>query len=545
MGENLFVLKSKENKSEYAIKIDISNKSIEKNEGVSDYESEFIVDYILGLDENDKNEFWGDIEAKSSPEENYITVNELYNICISKDLWKNQDDTSKMTNWIYNVINPNALDKDTLDKMLKIIEQELNSDMFNFYLKYILSKDENIYLEYISPDSDLYELILFEDILSVDYKDKYDINVDLDVDYIGDWWRQNILPIFKSKYSEDQLQDRLNLEIKKNEILDFRGENFKRFKNRIIEEINKEMPDKKDEANFEVDEKKFLEKRINASNPKNISELEQVFGDIELKYDSNKEILKNYYSGILMQILENKDEKSTLDQLEKFINKNEEFLDEDLHVYIDMKVQKEIQRIEQELLNDICDVKDLKSLEELHNKILLNGDFVKCEDIESIIFTKLESIISKLNLAEINDEENIKIGNRIYDNTSSIDIKNYPVAEILICRDIEIDLNNTDEIIDDLKDEIDVIKNTVLKNCMFNCDYYNVNIQISGEEACYSMKFRYLKDLLEYIKLKEKKSFVQNLKNINKNVQYQKRVFSKGNEQLIKEIDNFYSKKQN
>ena len=545
MGENLFVLKSKENKSEYAIKIDISNKSIEKNEGVSDYESEFIVDYILGLDENDKNEFWGDIEAKSSPEENYITVNELYNICISKDLWKNQDDTSKMTNWIYNVINPNALDKDTLDKMLKIIEQELNSDMFNFYLKYILSKDENIYLEYISPDSDLYELILFEDILSVDYKDKYDINVDLDVDYIGDWWRQNILPIFKSKYSEDQLQDRLNLEIKKNEILDFRGENFKRFKNRIIEEINKEMPDKKDEANFEVDEKKFLEKRINASNPKNISELEQVFGDIELKYDSNKEILKNYYSGILMQILENKDEKSTLDELEKFINKNEEFLDEDLHVYIDMKVQKEIQRIEQELLNDICDVKDLKSLEELHNKILLNGDFVKCEDIESIIFTKLESIISKLNLAEINDEENIKIGNRIYDNTSSIDIKNYPVAEILICRDIEIDLNNTDEIIDDLKDEIDVIKNTVLKNCMFNCDYYNVNIQISGEEACCSMKFRYLKDLLEYIKLKEKKSFVQNLKNINKNVQYQKRVFSKGNEQLIKEIDNFYSKKQN
>lgn len=545
MGENLFVLKSKENKSEYAIKIDISNKSIEKNEGVSDYESEFIVDYILGFDENDKNEFWGDIEAKSSPEENYITVNELYNICISKDLWKNQDDTSKMTNWIYNVINPNALDKDTLDKMLKIIEQELNSDMFNFYLKYILSKDENIYLEYISPDSDLYELILFEDILSVDYKDKYDINVDLDVDYIGDWWRQNILPIFKSKYSEDQLQDRLNLEIKKNEILDFRGENFKRFKNRIIEEINKEMPDKKDEANFEVDEKKFLEKRINASNPKNISELEQVFGDIELKYDSNKEILKNYYSGILMQILENKDEKSTLDELEKFINKNEEFLDEDLHVYIDMKVQKEIQRIEQELLNDICDVKDLKSLEELHNKILLNGDFVKCEDIESIIFTKLESIISKLNLAEINDEENIKIGNRIYDNTSSIDIKNYPVAEILICRDIEIDLNNTDEIIDDLKDEIDVIKNTVLKNCMFNCDYYNVNIQISGEEACYSMKFRYLKDLLEYIKLKEKKSFVQNLKNINKNVQYQKRVFSKGNEQLIKEIDNFYSKKQN
>lgn len=545
MGENLFVLKSKENKSEYAIKIDISNKSIEKNEGVSDYESEFIVDYILGLDENDKNEFWGDIEAKSSPEENYITVNELYNICISKDLWKNQDDTSKMTNWIYNVINPNALDKDTLDKMLKIIEQELNSDMFNSYLKYILSKDENIYLEYISPDSDLYELILFEDILSVDYKDKYDINVDLDVDYIGDWWRQNILPIFKSKYSEDQLQDRLNLEIKKNEILDFRGENFKRFKNRIIEEINKEMPDKKDEANFEVDEKKFLEKRINASNPKNISELEQVFGDIELKYDSNKEILKNYYSGILMQILENKDEKSTLDELEKFINKNEEFLDEDLHVYIDMKVQKEIQRIEQELLNDICDVKDLKSLEELHNKILLNGDFVKCEDIESIIFTKLESIISKLNLAEINDEENIKIGNRIYDNTSSIDIKNYPVAEILICRDIEIDLNNTDEIIDDLKDEIDVIKNTVLKNCMFNCDYYNVNIQISGEEACYSMKFRYLKDLLEYIKLKEKKSFVQNLKNINKNVQYQKRVFNKGNEQLIKEIDNFYSKKQN
>ncbi|MGM9534001.1 MAG: hypothetical protein ACI3VR_02065 [Intestinibacter sp.] len=447
-----------------------------------------------------------------------------------------------MSEWIYNIVNPNTLDKDLLDKMIKTIEKQLDSNMFNSYLKHILSKEENISLEYISPDSDLYELMLFEDILSVDYKDKYNIKVDLDVDYIGNWWRENILPIFKAKYSQDQLQDKLELEIKKNEILDFRGENFNKFKNKIIEEINKEIPDKKNEANFEVDEKKFLEKRINASNPKNISELEQVFGDIKLKYDSNKEILKNYYSGIMMQILENKDEKSTLDQLEKFINKNKEFLDEDLHVYIDMKVQKEIQRIEQELLNDICDVKDLKSLEELHNKVLLNGDFVKCDDIESIIFTKMESMISKLNLAEINDEENIKIGNRIYDNTSSIDIKNYPVAEILICRDIEIDLENTDEILGDLKGEIDVIKDTVLKNCMFNCDYYNINIQINGSQNRYTMKFRYLKDLIEYIKIKEKKSFAQNLKNINKNVQYQKRVFNKGNEQLIKEIDNFYSK---
>ncbi|MGN1033038.1 MAG: hypothetical protein ACI4PU_06210 [Intestinibacter sp.] len=469
---------------------------------------------------------------------------------LTEDLCKNKDDTSKMINWIYNVINPNTLENDLFEEMLKTIERELNSDMFNSYLKYILSKEENISLEYISPDKDIYNLMLFEDILSVDYKDKYDININLDVDYIGNWWKKNILPLFKSKYSEDQLYDKLNLEIKKNEILDFRGENFKKFKDRIIEEIDKEIPNEKDtpnekhtKVNSEADEKELLENRIKCSNPKNISELSQAFSDIELKYDSNKEILKNYYSGMLLQILENKDEKSTLDQLEKFINKNEEFLDEDVHVYIDMKVQKEIQKIEQSLLNDICDVKDLKSLEELQCKILSSGDFVKCEDIESIIFTKLESIIRKLNLAEINDLENIKIGNRIYDNTSSIDIKNYPVAEILICRDIEIDLNNADKILGDLKHEIDVIKNTILENCIFNCNYYNLNIQINGDENCYSMKLRYLKDLIEYIKLKEKKSLVQNLKSINKNIQYKKRVFSKGNEQLIKEIDNFYSKK--
>ena len=78
-----------------------------------------------------------------------------------------------MSEWIYNIVNPNTLDKDLLDKMIKTIEKQLNSEMFNSYLKHILSKEENISLEYISPESDLYELMLFEDILSVDYKDKY------------------------------------------------------------------------------------------------------------------------------------------------------------------------------------------------------------------------------------------------------------------------------------------------------------------------------------------------------------------------------------
>ena len=38
--------------------------------------------------------------------------------------------------------------------------------------------------------------------------------------------------------------------------------------------------------------------------------------------------------------------------------------------------------------------------------------------------------------------------------------------------------------------------------------------------------------------------FENNLKSINKDVKYKKRVFNKGNTEIIKEIDNFYLEKQ-
>ena len=102
-------------------------------------------------------------------------------------------------------------------------------------------------------------------------------------------------------------------------------------------------------------------------------------------------------------------------------------------------------------------------------------------------------------------------------------------------------MNNVKETIEDLREEVNEIKDTVLKNCMFNCEYYNMNIQINDSENYYTIKFRYIKDLIDYIKLKEGNRLLINLKNIKKTSQYKRRVFNKGNSEIIKEIDNFYS----
>lgn len=650
-SKNLFIVdRDDENlaeiEDESIIKVDILNMNFGKARKIYSYESRFVVEYLFSLDKDAKDELFGEFykegletENLETGEKRYLDIDDLYNICISKTLWKTLDDNSKMVNWIYNTVNPNKLNDDLFDKMLEVINEQLNNYMFNSYLKAILSKQENKSLEYISPSSDLYELLLFEDILSVDYRDKYKADVELDVDYIGDWWRQNILPIFKAKYKEEELNRKLMLEIKKNEILDFYGENFNKFKNKIIDEVKNEAPeleseiiefneditandvldqyeeisedseevqnikeetpvndnldlDKqvlelakealgvvnevsepdeeieealaneniqnineealksqeersfKEQLEFEKDERNLLKNKISSLNPKNLLELEQIFSSIELKYDNNKKILRDYCSDKLMEILDNKDQEIRLKSIDEFVNNNKEFLNEKVYIYIQVYIQKEIQKIEENLLNDICDVKDLKALQQLHNKILSNGEFVKCEDIESIIFTKMESIIKIMNLAEINDQENIKIGDSIYDNTSSIDIKKYPLAEILICRDINIDLNNPKDTVADLKETIDEIKETVLKNCMFNYEYYNLNIQVNDGENFYTMKFKYLSDLIDYIKIKEGNALLLNLKNINKNVQFQRRVFNKANSKLIEEINTFYDMKK-
>lgn len=530
--------------------IDIYNMDLSKEK--YSYESKFIVGYIVSLDDIKKTKFFKEIKKKiisnrevKSENQIALNLNDLYNICIEQTVWKNEDDISKMNNWIYNIINPHALNSELLNKMLDTINEQLDNLKFSSYLEYILSKSENKTLEYISPSGDLYKLLLFEDILRIDYKDKCKVKIDLDVDYIGTWWSENILPLFKAKYNKEDLVNELQLEIKKNEIIDFHGKNFEKFKNKIISEIQKEYSELEVlEDNSEKDEKISLEQNIKELKTENISDLEHTIEQSHLKYQGNRELLKEYCSDKFIDILENKDKSYSLKELEQFLRENEDYFNDKAYVYFEICIQKKIQNLEENLLNDICDVKDLQDLENLHNKILENGDFVKCEDLESIIFTKMESIIKKLNLAEINDEDNIRIANNIYDNTESINLEKYPVAELLICRDINIDLDNVMDSINYLKDTIDEIKETVVDNCIFNYEYYNMNIQINGTDNYYTIKFRYLNDLVDYIKIKEGNKFLLNLKSINKDVKYKKRVFNKGNTEIIKEIDNFYLEKQ-
>ena len=552
INQNLEIVSKYELDNKEDIVIDIFSSDLYKEKNKYSYESKFVVDYILSLDEIKKTRLFRTLNNKKidheevvNEEQNYLNINDLYNICISQTLWKSGDDISKINNWIYNIINPNVLHSELFDKMIETINIQLNNMNFSAYLEYILSKDENKSLDYISPSGDLYQLLLFEDMLRIDYKDKCSVKIDLDVDYIGKWWSENILPLFKAKYSEDDLLNQLQLEIKKNEIIDFHGKNFEKFKKKIIDEIQKEYSEIEIlEEDFEKDEKISLEKNIKELKPQNISDLEHAIEESNLKYEGNKELLKEYCSDKFIDILENKEKDYNLKELEKCLKENEEYFNDKAYVYFEICIQKKIQTLEENLLNDICDVKNLNELEQLHNKILENGDFVKCEDLESIIFTKMESIIKTINLAEINDDENIRIANNIYDNTESIDLEKYPVAELLICRDINIDLENVMDSINYLKDTINDIKETVRNNCIFNYEYYNMNIQINEAENYYTIKFRYLNDLVDYIRLKEGNSFLLNLKSINKDVKHKKRVFNKGNAEIIKEIDNFYSDKQ-
>lgn len=111
------------------------------------YESKFIVDYIVSLDDIKKTKFFKEIKKKiisnkevKSENQIALNLNDLYNICIEQTLWKNEDDISKMNNWIYNIINPHALNSELLNKMLGTINEQLDNLKFSSYLEYILSK---------------------------------------------------------------------------------------------------------------------------------------------------------------------------------------------------------------------------------------------------------------------------------------------------------------------------------------------------------------------------------------------------------------------
>ena len=134
--------------------------------------------------------------------------------------------------------------------------------------------------------SDLYKLLLFEDMLRIDYSDKCTVKIDLDVEYVGKWWSENILPIFKERYSKKDLIDKLELEIKKNEIVDFHGKNFEKLKNEIINEIEKEYENEKElNEDFESEEKVSLESELKIKKSKSISDLQELIEKTDIKYE--------------------------------------------------------------------------------------------------------------------------------------------------------------------------------------------------------------------------------------------------------------------
>ena len=102
-----------------SILLDMSSLDFNDIERKCDYEVKFVVDYIFNLDEIGKSRFFKEVEKtiekdkskkdKKEESNNNLDINYLYNICISKYMWKDSNDAAKMENWIYNTINPKLL----------------------------------------------------------------------------------------------------------------------------------------------------------------------------------------------------------------------------------------------------------------------------------------------------------------------------------------------------------------------------------------------------------------------------------------------------
>ena len=76
----------------------------------------------------------------------------------------------------------------------------------------------------------------------------------------------------------------------------------------------------------------------------------------------------------------------------------------------------------------------------------------------------------------------------------------------------------------------------------FNIDNYNLNIKIDDINKDCTIKFIYLKDLVEYLKSKQNKSKFSMLKLINRNIHQGKKEFSKENKDLLNLIDKHLKK---
>lgn len=514
---------------ENELKVDLLNLDLQRIEKMTTTQSKLVVDYILGIDDVKRKELFEffDLENKKS----ILGIKNLFNICLSRKLWKDSSDFDKMSSWIYNVVNPNELEEDLFYEMMDIIERDLNSEKFNNYLVHILSKESNICEGYLNQDKDLYNLLLFEDILSVDYKADYNIKIDVDINYIVTWWNENILPMLKRESKEGDFSKVLKHEIKKYETLDLQGNNYLKLKNIMLENLNRLLADEERAIEaFILEERQNLKTKFeNIQNINSLYDLKNEIKDLEVIYDKNKEDLKIEYGAKFKEIAD--DNSISFDELDEFIEEYGEYLSDDSFSYVQGLKNNELDRFKYE-------VQKINNLSELD--VLLKSNIN--DEEESIILDKFEDLIKSFDIDDINYEKNIFFGSKICEKVKYEKYRlSSPLISILVDRYLNLDLDNLEKTFEIISQKIDFIEKN--KDYLaFNVDDYNLNIQINNLNRNYIMKYGYLNDLVEHIKSKQNKSKLSISKFISKNINPEKKAFSKDNKDLLNLIDKHLKK---
>lgn len=521
----LVVMTRESSEIESELKVDLLNLDLQKIKKITTDQSKLVVDYILSIDNLKREELFKaiDLENKKS----ILTIKNLYNICTTKKLWIDSSDFNKMSSWIYNVINPNELEEDLFYKMMDIIEKDLDSEKFNSYLKYILAKEYNICEEYLDKDKDLYNVLLFEDILSVDYKQDYNIKIDVDVEYIVKWWNEKIFSMLKEKYESIDFCKVLKIEKEKYETLDLQGNSYLKLKNAMIKNIDKLLLQEEKLTKKFVDEERYklnLELE-NIKSIKDLNELAKEIDNLKVKYDKNKEMLRIEYGKKFKEIADN--EYNSFKQLDKFIEIYKDYISQDSIDYVQYLKNHELDEFE----NKVNNCTGLSELERLLSESDINYEK------EIIILNKFEKIIKSMNVDSVNDNNNIYCGLKICENIKFIKnvVKN-PLVYILVNRDLNLNLYDIQTTFKEINKKIDFIEENK-RYLVFDVNDYNLNIKINDEKKVYIIKFRYLNDLLEYIKSKQKKSKLSISKLINKSFNPDKKAFIKDNRELLNLID--------
>lgn len=521
----LVVMTRESSEIESELKVDLLNLDLQKIEKITTDQSKLVVDYILSIDDLERKELFEviDFENKKS----ILTIKNLFNICTTKKLWIDSSDFNKMSSWIYNVINPNELEEDLFYKMMDIIEKDLDSEKFNSYLKQILAKESNICEGYLDKDKDLYNLLLFEDILSVDYKQDYNIKIDIDVEYIIKWWNEKIFSMLKQKSEAIDFCKVLKVEKEKYETLDLQGDSYLKLKNAMIENLDKLLlQEEKLTEKFVEEERYNLNLKLeNIKSIKGLNDLAKEIDSSEVKYDKNKEILKIEYGKKFKEIADN--EYNSFKQLERFIEIYKEYMSQDSIDYLQYLKNKELD----EFKNKVNNCSEISKLERLVSESDMNYEK------EITILNKFEKIIKSMNIDSMNNDNNIYYGLKICENIKFIkNIVNNPLVSILVNRDLDLNLYDIETILKNINKKIDFIESNK-KYLAFDVNNYNLNIRINNEKNIYIIKFGYLNDLLEYIKSKQKKSKLSISKFINNSFNLEKKAFIKDNRELLNLID--------